>query len=115
MPTTLSSLDVTPSVRAAIREARMALHDLYDERLKHIIVFGSQARGDARSDSDIDLAVVLAPPVDAYAESQRTSDLVVDIAIRHEVALSVLHLSSEEFANTNHSLIRILHNEGITL
>ena len=115
VPATLSSLDVAPAVRTALLEVRTALHDLYGERLQRIVVFGSQARGNACADSDIDLAVVLTPPVDAYAESQRTSDLVVDVAIRHRVALSMLHLSTEEFAHAERSLIRTLHNEGITL
>lgn len=112
MPAALPS---NPTVRTVLREARTALHNLYGDRLKRIVVFGSQARGDAHADSDIDLAIVLTPPVDAYAESQRTSDLVVNMAIRHGVALSMLHLSTEELANTQHSLIRTLHEEGITL
>lgn len=115
MPPTRSDAISTPSVRAAVHDARSALQDLYGERLRRLIVFGSQARGDATASSDVDLAVVLGGMVDAYAESCRTSDVVVDAAIRHGVALSMLHLSTEEFATTGHSLVEKIKSEGVTL
>ena len=38
---------------------RAALHEMYGARLERVVLFGSQARGDARSDSDYDVAVFL--------------------------------------------------------
>ena len=37
----------------------------YQERLDRVILFGSYARGEATSDSDIDVLVILEEPVDA--------------------------------------------------
>jgi predicted nucleotidyltransferase len=48
------------------------LREIHGEKLEGIILFGSEARGDARSGSDIDLLIVLAPEVpisrDLYRE-----------------------------------------------
>jgi predicted nucleotidyltransferase len=41
---------------------RAALAELYCGRLERVVLFGSQARGDARGDSDYDVAVFLKDP-----------------------------------------------------
>ncbi len=37
----------------------VALNEIYGTRLERVVLFGSQARGDARPDSDYDVAVFL--------------------------------------------------------
>ena len=42
-----------------LKEFRAALGALYGSRLERAVLFGSRARGDARSESDYDVAVFL--------------------------------------------------------
>ena len=48
-----------------LAELRHYFNDLYGDRLVQLILYGSQARGDAKPDSDIDILVVLNEPVSA--------------------------------------------------
>jgi len=50
---------MTPSERKALDDYVAAVRKHYGARLVDILVFGSRARGDARADSDTDLAVIL--------------------------------------------------------
>src|SRR5712691_2261832 len=52
---------------------RAALNEAYGERIERVVLFGSRARGDARPDSDYDVAVFLKDrsPDEGTAESNR--------------------------------------------
>jgi len=56
---------------------RAALSALYGPRLERVVLFGSRARGEARPDSDYDVAVFLSMLPDRWAELDRLADLRV--------------------------------------
>jgi predicted nucleotidyltransferase len=58
---------------------RAALDEMYGNQLERVVLFGSRARGDARSDSDYDVAVFLRNMPDRFAELYRLADLSTDI------------------------------------
>ncbi len=51
----------------ALRSFRDAVAELYGPALDRVVLFGSRARGDAREDSDYDLAVFLKQCDDLWA------------------------------------------------
>ena len=62
-----------------LRRFRAALDQIYGERLERVVLFGSRARGDARADSDYDVAVFLRDLTDRPVELNRLADLGTDI------------------------------------
>lgn len=108
------SLPFSKSLQGALAEAKQALEEIYGDRLRELIVYGSQARGEANPDSDVDLMIVLEGEVDPAVEARRTSQLVIRIAAEHGIALSPLHLSEENFRR-DRPLPRAARREGIKL
>ncbi len=56
---------------------RAALDEIYGARLERVVLFGSHARGEARPDSDYDVAVFLKSLRDRWSELDRLADLRV--------------------------------------
>ena len=50
---------MTTNVDPTMRRFRAALDEAYGNRIERVVLFGSRARGDARPDSDYDVAVFL--------------------------------------------------------
>jgi predicted nucleotidyltransferase len=93
---------------------RAALDDLYGDQIERVVLFGSRARGDARPDSDYDVAVFLRDMSDRFAELYRLADLSTDIlGDTGEFVHAMPYRSSAYDERT--PLMREIRREGIEL
>ena len=77
-----------PQLKEIIAQTRLGLEKIYGEQIERVVLFGSQARGDARADSDIDLLIVLKNPFSYSTESDRISFLIADLCLEYSVLIS---------------------------
>ncbi len=70
-----------------LEHIKTALRQSYGDRLERIVLYGSRARGDAREDSDYDVAVFLNEIESRWTEFQTLAR--IELAILHETGLSV--------------------------
>lgn len=96
-----------------LAQLRHYLEKLYCDRLVQIILYGSQARGDAQPDSDIDVLIVLQEPVNFVAEIENTSHFVTGLCLKHNVLLSCAFVSKERFLQENGGFFRNVRREGV--
>lgn len=97
----------------SIAEFKTFVQAHYGERLVRLILFGSQARGTARSDSDVDLLVVLRGDVDIGGEIDQLVDPIYDIMLRHGQVLNVVPMSEERFLHDRTPLLLNVRREGV--
>lgn len=96
-----------------LAELRTRLRSLYEERLVSLVLFGSQARGEAAPDSDIDILVVLQGPVDPGAEIARVGKLTSMLSLKYNTVISCLFLSAERYATEQSPLLLNMRKEGV--
>ena len=77
-----------PQLDEILGKLRLYLEDSYGDRLEQIILYGSQARGDATVDSDIDVLIVLADHCDPRSEIDRTTVFFSDLCMDYGVLVS---------------------------
>jgi predicted nucleotidyltransferase len=80
-----------------ITEFRQALEKIYGDKLINLVLYGSQARGDATEDSDIDMMVILKSPVSPGDEIFRMGEVKNQINLKYDQLISVLPISEEDF------------------
>lgn len=104
-----------PTLRAALEDARQALVDLYGDRLVHVILYGSQARGEAHPASDVDLLAVLRGAVEPVRELKRLAPLQVRLLTRYGEDVSIQPFDEAAFEDPGHPLMQAVRREGIEL
>ena len=102
-------------VRDALLAARVALGEQYGVQLRHLLLYGSQARGDARDESDVDVLVVLDESFQRYEEVKRLVDVSMDLFNRYGYWVSFKVLSVADYEDPDHPLMINVRKEGIPL
>jgi uncharacterized protein len=111
--TSVAAKAVDPRVVKIVTELRRQLEALYGDRLERVVLYGSQARGDADTKSDIDVLVVLQGEVRFGEEIRRTTEIVGDLALQNHAALSRVFVSAERFAEDQSPFLMNVRREGI--
>jgi predicted nucleotidyltransferase len=106
---------MAPALQNILREFRQGLEAIYGSRLVGLILFGSQARGDALPDSDIDVLVALQGPVNPLQEAGRISRFRGDLCLRHNVVITCVYVSADEARAVESPLMRNIRAEGVPL
>jgi predicted nucleotidyltransferase len=103
------------NLKPILTRLKKELADLYGDRLQHLTLFGSQARGDAELGSDIDVLVVLKTPVNPGEEIKRTGKAIADLSLEYDVVVSCLFMDETHYQTRNGSLLRNIRKEGVLL
>ena len=98
-----------------LNDLRRALETIYGECLEHVILFGSQARGDVQFGSDIDVLIVLKGEVQPGVEIPRTGGIVSQISLNNDVVISCVFMASERYRHEQSPLLRNIRREGVTV
>jgi uncharacterized protein len=109
------TLSMNVTLLSILNQLKQGLTDLYGDRLLHLTLFGSQARGDAEAGSDIDVLVVLKSPINPGEEVKRTGKVVADISLHYDVVISCLFMDETLYQTRNGSLLRNIRKEGVLL
>jgi uncharacterized protein len=93
---------------------REAVGELYGDRLERIVLFGSRARGDARPDSDYDIAVFLRDMDDRFRELEQLARLSTDLVDKTGEVVNALAYRAGAY-NDRTPLMREIRFEGVDL
>jgi len=102
-------------IQLLLAELRGRLETLYGPRLLRLMLYGSQARGDAEPGSDIDVLVVLAGPVRPGEEIRRAGGITAALSLENNIVISCAFISSERFESEESPLMLNVRREGIRL
>ena len=93
---------------------RAALDALYGKRIERVVLFGSRARGEARDDSDYDVAVFLHDLADYWSEADRVADMATDILCDTGAVINALPFPAGAY-NQRTGFMREVRADGLDL
>jgi len=96
----------------AIRSQLAAAHG---DRFHGAVLFGSQARGDATPESDVDILVLLKEPIDLVRDLQMNVRALRALSAQIGRRISAKPVGAEAYEAFDCPLFRATHREGILL
>jgi uncharacterized protein len=96
-------------------EIRSRLEAAFHDRLRSVLLFGSEARGDAGEGSDVDLLVLLEGPVRLGQDLEAIVEALYPVQMELDSPIHALPVPAETFEAGEYSLYREVKREGVAL
>ncbi len=102
-------------IKSLLEKLKSGLKQIYGEQFREAYLFGSYARGDYDSDSDIDVLIVLSDFEKYGAELKRTSELISNLSLNYGTTISVIFVRQREWQTDKLPLLLNIHAEGVAV
>ena len=108
------TLSMATNVDPIMRRFRAALDEAYGDRIDRVVLFGSRARGDARPNSDYDVAVFLKDMNSFWQESGVIAAIETEILMDEGVVINALPFAEGSYRERT-GFMGEVRREGIDL
>jgi hypothetical protein len=115
MSESMPDRQIPKAVQLALKKLQDYLAEIYGERLRGVYLYGSYARGDFHSGSDVDVLIALEGMVKPSQEIDRIGDGVADICLEHNVLIATYPVPEEWLKARKSPLFENVRREGIRL
>src|SRR3954447_24958208 len=102
-----------PPLQEAVRKLEAGLRDLYGERFRGLLLYGSYARGTAWEGSDVDLLLLLAGPVDPVAEILAMEPVTWPLSLESSLVLAVMPADVEAWGRGEGMFFKNIREDAV--
>ena len=102
-----------PHLAQVVAQLRAGLKELYGDRFRSLLLYGSYARGDFREGSDVDLLLLLDGPVNTVEEIIRLEPVKWPLSLANDVVLSVMPASLQDYQRGQTNFLRVVGEEAV--
>ncbi len=96
-----------------IHRVKNCLQRAYGDRLKGVVLYGSEAREEADPDSDIDILVLLKGPISLWKDIRTNVEALYDLQLEILRPLHAMPVNTEDFEAGKYAVYRNAKREGI--
>lgn len=105
----------TARTQAALKQLRTVLQAIYGPNAPMLVLYGSEARGEATETSDVDILLVFRHSVNRGEEIRRLGPTLSELNLNHDLLVSVLPVAEAEYRTATGPFWSNVRREGVLL
>jgi predicted nucleotidyltransferase len=103
------------NLKHILNEYRQRLSEILGDDLDSVLLYGSQARGEASAGSDVDVLCIMKKSFDYGDLISRTSLATAEISLKHDVVISRVFITRDDYAYQDSPFLMNVRKEQVAV